>query len=259
MKLIKSLVASFALVSFALPSYAQGSVLGTIENLLLPGLNQKQALPPTNLDSFVTQAGGMADQIYGDEGDIDIPPIDSFTKANRINAGIQGINDAGITTGHGSFLPDAWGGDEFTGNEWDMSGPHNYNPIYNTGNAIYDATQAAAAAVARTSLTTANSNITSNANVDGTAIAATTPTFMANPPAWVSAFGNWATQTVPYALTQGMKPVQDSTNGQLMGWMAPGDTLSSFLAGNTGRLLPGETTAAATMLQNLPAGGDFTL
>jgi hypothetical protein len=258
MKLIKTLVAAFALVSLASPGYAQGNVLNQINNMVTgrSGVTPS-GLPPTTMDSFVFQAGGMADMIYGDEGDIDIPPLDSFTKASRINAGIFGQRDAGITTGHGSFLPDAWGGDEWTGNEWDMSGKHNYNPQYNTGNAAYDAAQAAAALLARSALSTntSNSSNTSTANVNGSPAV----NFMANPPAWVTAFGQWATQVVPYAVTEGMKPVQDSTNGQLMGWMAPGDSLSSFLSGQTGRLLPGETAAAATMLQNLPAGGDFTL
>ena len=49
----------------------------------------------------------------------------SFTKANRINAGITGLNNKGLTTGHGSWLPDAWGGDGTKGqpNEWSRSGP----------------------------------------------------------------------------------------------------------------------------------------
>ncbi|MBS1992788.1 MAG: hypothetical protein JSS83_19860 [Cyanobacteria bacterium SZAS LIN-3] len=261
MKLIKTLVAAFALLSFAAPSYAQGSIINQLgaqaQNLFMPNANgnRRGALPPVTLDSFVTQAGGAADAIYGDEGDIDIPPIDSFTKENRINAGIFGQRDAGLTTGHGSFMPDAWGADEFLAppGEWGWSGARNGN-----NNQMIEATQlnllqAAAGALARSSLATntSNSNITSGANVSGSDPNAV--------PAWVSAFGSWATAAVPYAVTQGMKPVQDSTNGQLMGWLAPGESLSSFLAGNTGRLLPSETAAAAKMLANLPANGDFVL
>ncbi|HEY9755795.1 MAG TPA: hypothetical protein V6C97_11580 [Oculatellaceae cyanobacterium] len=79
-------------------------------------------LPPTSMDSFVYEAGGMAESIYGDEGTTDIPPYFGFDASHRINAGIAGTRAAGLTTGHGSYLPDAWGGDEFVGPEWSMSG-----------------------------------------------------------------------------------------------------------------------------------------
>ena len=59
----------------------------------------------------------MADLIYGDESD-GLPPFFGFDQSHRINAGITGINDAGLTTGHGSVLPDAWG----SGYEWGMAG-----------------------------------------------------------------------------------------------------------------------------------------
>ena len=75
-------------------------------------------LPPTRLDSFVYQAGGMAEQIYGDEGVGGLPPIFGFNAGNRIDAGIQGVNAQGITTGHGSVMPAAWG----DGYEMCMSG-----------------------------------------------------------------------------------------------------------------------------------------
>ena len=39
----------------------------------------------------------------------------------------MGVDDAGLTTGHGSYLPDAWGADEFIGNEWSWAGSHNGN------------------------------------------------------------------------------------------------------------------------------------
>ncbi|MDR3613122.1 MAG: hypothetical protein P4L53_06130 [Candidatus Obscuribacterales bacterium] len=79
-------------------------------------------LPPTSLDSFVSNAGGSAELIYGDEGTDGLPPYYGFDASHRINAGITGQSAAGLTTGHSSYLPDAWGGDEFTGNEWSMSG-----------------------------------------------------------------------------------------------------------------------------------------
>lgn len=94
-----------------------------------------RALPPTRMDSFITNAGGRADQIYGDEGALELPPYGEFTKDHRINEGIVGQRDSGITTNHGSFLPDAWGNDEFLGAEWSQSGA-------NSGNRLNQAEQA---------------------------------------------------------------------------------------------------------------------
>jgi hypothetical protein len=83
----------------------------------------RNGLPPTTLDSFVYEAAERAEEIYGDEAERgEIPPYNWFTKEHRINAGINGTRDAGLTTGHGSYLPDAWGADEFIGDEWDQSG-----------------------------------------------------------------------------------------------------------------------------------------
>src|SRR5208337_1351175 len=42
-----------------------------------------------------------------------LPPLYGFTQASRINTGITGARDAGLTTGHGSYMPNAWGADEF--------------------------------------------------------------------------------------------------------------------------------------------------
>jgi len=98
------------------------------------GASGRNGLPPTSLDSFVLNAGGHADAIYGDEGFL-LPPFFEYTKAHRINRGIHGVRDAGLTTGHGSYLPDATGGDEFVdGPEWSQSGanhgqPHHYSPV----------------------------------------------------------------------------------------------------------------------------------
>lgn len=64
------------------------------------------ALPPTRLDSFVRNAGGAADQIYGDEGSSSIPPFFGFETSHRIE---RGIHSTGLTTGHQSNLPEAWG------------------------------------------------------------------------------------------------------------------------------------------------------
>lgn len=68
------------------------------------------SLPPTNLDSFVRQAGGKAYSIYGDEGIIFMPPMFGFGGGSRINSGISGQNAQGLTTGHQDpSLPEAWG------------------------------------------------------------------------------------------------------------------------------------------------------
>jgi hypothetical protein len=126
----------------------QGVTGGQYQMTLAPkfggGTGQwRNGLPPTMLDSFVSESGGFAEWIYGDEGTDSIPPISSspgdmtgFSKASRIQTGISfSEDDAGLTTGHVSALPDAAGADEFlqympdpsTGfarpEEWDMSGP----------------------------------------------------------------------------------------------------------------------------------------
>jgi hypothetical protein len=87
------------------------------------GRTGRNGLPVTSLDSFVLNAGGAADQIYGDEGTEGPPPFEEFTAGHRIQAGIQG-NASGLTTGHGSYLPCAWGGDEYVdGPEFSQSAP----------------------------------------------------------------------------------------------------------------------------------------
>ena len=92
---------------------AAGATRGTLRN----------GLPPTRLDSVVHEAGGKAWHIYGDEGVYSIPPFMEFTKVHRIEAGITGRRRSGLNTGHGSWMPDAWGGDEFVdGQEWSNSG-----------------------------------------------------------------------------------------------------------------------------------------
>jgi len=75
-----------------------------------PGM--RNGLPPTQMDSFVLNAGASADKIYGDEGTDTFPPYFGFTYEHRINAGITGRRDAGLTTGHGSYMPCANGADD---------------------------------------------------------------------------------------------------------------------------------------------------
>ncbi len=100
---------------------AAQTVLCTLP-VLADGTNAR-GLPPTTMDSFVTQAAGQAERIYGDEGSVGMSPYEGYETGNRINAGIYGQRDAGLTTGHASYMPDAAGGDEWTGNEWSQSGP----------------------------------------------------------------------------------------------------------------------------------------
>jgi hypothetical protein len=108
-----------------------GNLLGGLDNLI-GGTGSYNGLPGTNMDSFVYQSmlNGTADSIYGDEGSDSIPPINTgFIYADRINNGIWGSNAAGLTTGHGSYLPSAWGYDEFIAppGEWYQSGANSTN------------------------------------------------------------------------------------------------------------------------------------
>ncbi|MBI2809911.1 MAG: hypothetical protein HYX67_03655 [Candidatus Melainabacteria bacterium] len=63
-------------------------------------------LPPTSMESFVLNSAGAADLIYGDEGTDGPPPFEGFDESHRINTGIY---TPGLTTGHRSALPEAWG------------------------------------------------------------------------------------------------------------------------------------------------------
>jgi len=84
----------------------------------------RNGLPPTNMDSFVWEAGEHAEHIYGDESTTSHPPYFEFTKVHRINTGITDVRDRGLTAGRGSWMPDAWGNDEFLAppGEWSQSG-----------------------------------------------------------------------------------------------------------------------------------------
>ena len=85
MKLIRTIVAAFALLSIGMPlsAQAQSFNIGPVNINLGGGGGGVGNLPPTNLDSFVYQSG-MNQAIYGDEGDIDIPPIDR-PKCRRVD------------------------------------------------------------------------------------------------------------------------------------------------------------------------------
>jgi hypothetical protein len=65
----------------------------------------RNTLPPTNLDSFVWQAGGHREHIYGDEGTDGPPPYNCFNYVHHIEIG---INNPGLTTNHKSDAPMAW-------------------------------------------------------------------------------------------------------------------------------------------------------
>jgi hypothetical protein len=106
-------------------SFRQSPSQGLASSSTAPAPTTRNGLPPTNLDSFVRQAQSAAEFIYGDEGVYTPPPYSGFSKASRINAGIFDTRDAGLTTGHGTKMPDAWGADEFImppNGEWSLSG-----------------------------------------------------------------------------------------------------------------------------------------
>ena len=103
----------------------------------------QNGLPPTTMDSFVYNAGGLAESIYGDEGTTDIPPYFGFDPSHRINLGIASSpSGPGLTTGHGSSLPSAWGGDEFDMSEpWSQAGSSMYQSSVILPLPVYQAQQ----------------------------------------------------------------------------------------------------------------------
>jgi hypothetical protein len=127
------MMAAFVSLMTASEAHAQSasSISGKISQLLFPtavkGPGVRNGLPPTRTDSFVYEAKENAEFIYGDEGIEGPPPYLLFTKDHRVNSGIYDRRDAGLTTGHGSYLPDAVGRDEFNGQEWDQSGARGWN------------------------------------------------------------------------------------------------------------------------------------
>jgi hypothetical protein len=88
-----------SLTAKQIPRYLPAAGFGSIAG-------RQFGLPQTNLDSFVAQAQGNAELIYGDEGEDGPPPYEYFMEENRIEAG---INNSQLTTGHASDLPEAWG------------------------------------------------------------------------------------------------------------------------------------------------------
>lgn len=99
----------------------------------------KNGLPQTRMDSFIFEAGGNAEDIYGDEGAVGLPPCEEFTQPHRIERGIHGVRQRGLTTLHGSYLPHPWGGDEWVnGAEFSMSGSVSSNGGGGGGSGAYN-------------------------------------------------------------------------------------------------------------------------
>lgn len=77
------------------------------------GPTGNNGLPITSTDGFVENAGADAEPIFGGEGGNGRPVYEGFDPSHRIERGIHGDRADGLTTGHGSPLPSASGGDEF--------------------------------------------------------------------------------------------------------------------------------------------------
>jgi len=71
-----------------------------------PGGGGRNGLPNTRLDSFVLNAGGLSEAIYGDEGSSGPPPYFGFGQQHRIQSGIY---SQGLSTGHSGIMPCAGG------------------------------------------------------------------------------------------------------------------------------------------------------
>lgn len=122
--------------SYSLPTVSQAAAtlapvhLGNLTRTYGRPSGTVRGLPPCTMDSFVRNAEGMADLIYGDEGTDGPPPFQEFDAIHRIDAGIFGDRNKGLTTGHRSHLPSAWGNDEFLGAEWaGQPNSADYNPV----------------------------------------------------------------------------------------------------------------------------------
>ncbi|MFN8555764.1 MAG: hypothetical protein U0103_30215, partial [Candidatus Obscuribacterales bacterium] len=177
---------------------------------------KRNGLPPTQMDSFVRQAAGNAENIYGDESHEGPPPFMYFEYENRINSGIYDIRDKGLTTGHGSYMPSAWGRDEFLGAEWSQSGANGGNP-----------------------------------NLGGIG---TTQDQNGNPQN-----GRMTPANLPYKISNGWLQVKDA-NGNVLGYMAPGESYEDFFSGQSGHLLAGFQDETPTLLQQVrqTGRGNFT-
>ncbi|RTL43760.1 MAG: hypothetical protein EKK48_08425 [Candidatus Melainabacteria bacterium] len=177
---------------------------------------KRNGLPPTQMDSFVRQAAGNAENIYGDESHEGPPPFMYFEYENRINSGIYDIRDKGLTTGHGSYMPSAWGRDEFLGAEWSQSGANGGNP-----------------------------------NLGGIG---TTQDQNGNPQN-----GRMTPADLPYKISKGWLQVKDA-NGNVLGYMAPGESYEDFFSGQSGHLLAGFQDKTPALLQQVrqTGRGNFT-
>jgi len=177
----------------------------------------RNGLPPTQTDSFVRQAAGNAENIYGDEGHEGPPPFMYFEYENRINSGIYDIRDKGLTTGHGSYMPSAWGRDEFLGAEWSQSGANGGNPRLGGLGTTQD----------------------QNGNPQN---------------------GRTTPATLPYKIGKGWLQVKDA-NGNVLGYMAPGESYDDFFSGQSGHLLGGfqdETPALLAQVRQTGKGAFTT-
>ena len=145
-------------------------------------------------------------------------------------------------------MPAAWGGDEYChGTEWVQSGSKGGNgmPIYVPQTAL-DVNGILNSSTTSLGIGSERPNVTAPVTISDNGI-----NYDKNAPDFIRNLGQWATEVVPYQVTPDMKPVQNSETHQLMGWMAPGDSVADFLSGRTGRLIPTQATAAQVMLSKL--------
>lgn len=236
------LTASAIFLAINLPAMAQYMAPGTTTRhkvansapfagtYLAPGnfaLRQQglSKLPQTRLDSFVEEARSEKEHIYGDEGIDGPPPYEGFNVVHRINNGIFDERDTGLTTGHGSYMPDAWGDDEFIAppGEWSQSGA-NGGDRHCSGGA---GSQAGGTSGGQGG----------NGGQGGSG-------------------GQGGNQNVvpPYEIGANWAPVVNTHNGQIMGWMAPGETYQQFFSGQSGHLLPGWEAEGQYILENQLGG-----
>jgi hypothetical protein len=188
-------------------------------------------LPPTHLDSFVHHAliSGHAEHIYGDEGTFGPPPQMGFNIKHRINIGIVGERDEGLTTGHGSYMPDAWGSDEFlkAPGAWSQSGAnygdHKYNGVDGSDNSPSNE---------------GGSAWGDNYNQNGDTGSSSGP----------------KQQVIPYKIGPGWIGVQNTHDGGVMGYMAPGESLADFMSGRSGHILPEYAEEGKWILANQLGG-----
>ncbi|HEY9713325.1 MAG TPA: hypothetical protein V6C72_07635 [Chroococcales cyanobacterium] len=204
LKLLLSILLSLV---YTVPAFAQAGPM-------------RNGLPPVSMDSFVYEAAGNAELIYGDEGVTNIPPYNEFTYEHRINNGIFGQRDAGLTTGHGSFMPSAWGDDEFLGAEWSQSGHNGGNP--NSTGGLNNTTP---------DPQTPNQNPTGNPSQSKVNPTTTSPTPTANVPGYDPNNFNWQANQ-PFTPGQFNWQSSGFTPGQFNWQAAPGAQTAS--SGNTG-------------------------